>query len=83
MYQLTNIPLASVYVRIIAIDRYGLRGVDSPTYRIIHVKDTQPPPIQIDGWEMDRKYTANDTADDHWKNKSRSSIDCRRRRNRQ
>jgi len=59
-YQLTGIPLASLYVRIIAVDSYGLRGVDSPIYHIIRVKDTQPPPIQIDGWEMDRKYTAND-----------------------
>ena len=40
---------------------YGLRGVDSPVYRIIRAKDTQPPPIQIDGWELDRKYTAIDT----------------------
>jgi hypothetical protein len=60
VYQLTGIPLASLYVRIIAVDSYGLRGVDSPIYHIIRVKDTQPPPIQIDGWEMDRRYTAND-----------------------
>jgi FecR protein len=60
VYQLTGIPLASLYVRIIAVDSYGLRGVDSPIYHLIRVKDTQPPPIQIDGWEMDRKYTAND-----------------------
>ena len=61
LYQLTGIPLASVYIRITAIDSYGLRGVDSPIYRIIRAKDTQPPPIQIDGWEIDRKYTANNT----------------------
>ena len=60
-YQLTSIPLASLYIRIIAVDSYGLRGVDSPIYRIIRVKDTQPPPIQLDGWEMDRKYTVNDS----------------------
>jgi hypothetical protein len=59
--QLTDIPLSSIYFRVQAIDTYGLRGVDSPIYRIMRVKDTQPPPIQIDGWEMDRKYTANDT----------------------
>jgi hypothetical protein len=74
LYQLTNIPLASVYVRIIAIDKYGLRGVDSPTYRIIHVKDTQPPPIQIDGWEMDRKYTANDALTIHGKTKAEAIL---------
>jgi hypothetical protein len=61
LYQLGRVPLASVYIRITAIDSYGLRGVDSPVYRIIHVKDTQPPAIQIDGWDMDRKYTVNDT----------------------
>jgi hypothetical protein len=60
-YQLSGIPLASLYVRIIAIDSHELRGVDSPIYHIMRVKDTQPPPIQIDGWETDRKYTANET----------------------
>jgi hypothetical protein len=59
--QLNDIPLSSIYIRVQAVDKYGLRGVDSPIYRIMRVKDTQPPPIQIDGWEMDRKYTANDT----------------------
>ena len=59
--QLNDIPMSSIYVRVQAVDKYGLRGVDSPIYRIMRVKDTQPPPIQIDGWEMDRKYTANDT----------------------
>jgi hypothetical protein len=60
-YQLHNIPLASLYVRIIAVDSHELRGVDSPVYHIMRVKDTQPPPIQIDGWETDRKYTANES----------------------
>ena len=59
--ELNDIPLSSVYIRMQAIDKYGLRGVDSPIYRIMRVKDTQPPSIQIDGWDMDRKYTANDT----------------------
>jgi len=59
--QLKDIPLSSMFVRMQAVDIYGLRGVDSPIYRILRVKDTQPPRIQIEGWEMDRKYTANDT----------------------
>jgi hypothetical protein len=56
--RLTGVPLASLYLRIQAIDKYELRGIDSPVYRLIRVKDTQPPPIQIHGWDMDRKYTS-------------------------
>jgi hypothetical protein len=74
LYQLTGIPLASVYVRITAIDSYGLRGVDSPIYRIIRAKDTQPPPIQIDGWEIDRKYTANNTMTITGKTKAETAL---------
>ena len=74
LYQLAGIPLASVYVRIIAVDSYGLRGVDSPTYRIMHVKDTTPPPIQINGWDMDRKYTANDTVTIKGKTKAEATL---------
>ncbi len=74
LYNLTNIPLASVYVRIIAIDKYGLRGVDSPVYHIMHLKDTLPPPIQIDGWETDRKYTANDTLTISGKTKAEAAL---------
>ena len=74
LYELTSIPLTSVYVRIIAVDKYGLRGVDSPIYHIMHVKDTTPPPIQIDGWEMDRKYTANDTLTIKGKTKAEATL---------
>ncbi len=59
--QLTSLPLGSVYVRLQAVDMYGLRGVDSPVYQIIRVKDTQPPPIQLDGWDIDRKYTTKES----------------------
>jgi len=55
--QLTGIPLAFVYVRLQAIDKYGLRGMDSPVYTIIRDKDTQAPPIYLDGWESDVRYT--------------------------
>jgi hypothetical protein len=56
-FELTGIPLAATYVRLQSIDRYSLRGIDSPVYKIIRTKNTQPPPIQIDGWDMDRSYT--------------------------
>jgi hypothetical protein len=55
--QLTGIPLAVMYVRLQAIDRYGLRGIDSPVYTIVRNRDTQPPPIYLDGWENDTRYT--------------------------
>jgi hypothetical protein len=72
--QLNDIPLSSIYVRLQAVDIYGLRGVDSPIYRILRVKDTQPPRIQIEGWEMDRKYTANDTVT--IKGKTKAEAQC-------
>ena len=72
--QLTGIPLTDIYVRVYAIDKYGLRGIDSPIYRIVRVKDTQPPPIQIDGWDMDRKYTVNDEITIRGKTKSEAKL---------
>jgi FecR protein len=67
--QLTGLPLATVYVRIQALDSHGLRGVDSPVYSILRVKDTQPPAIYIDGWDLDRKYTMLDLIIIHGKTK--------------
>jgi hypothetical protein len=66
---LTGLPLAAVYVRIQALDSHGLRGVDSPVYSILRVKDTQPPAIHIDGWDLDRKYTMLDVIVIHGKTK--------------
>jgi hypothetical protein len=40
----------------------------------MHVKDTTPPPIQIDGWEMDRRYTANDTLTIKGKTKAEAAL---------
>ncbi len=57
-FTLKNLPFAATFLRLQSIDRYGLRGMDSPIYRIVRTKDTQPPPINIDGWETDRRYTA-------------------------
>ncbi|MDE3056775.1 MAG: hypothetical protein KGJ59_02315 [Bacteroidota bacterium] len=60
-FTLKSLPLATTFFRMEAIDRYGLRGMDSPTYRIVRTKDTQPPAINIDGWETERRYTALQT----------------------
>ncbi|MDW8467455.1 MAG: hypothetical protein RML35_15225 [Chloroherpetonaceae bacterium] len=41
--QLKNLPHETHFVRLQAIDRLGLRGADSPTYRILRSPDTEPP----------------------------------------
>ncbi|HUI28693.1 MAG TPA: FecR domain-containing protein [Candidatus Acidoferrales bacterium] len=56
-FELLGIPLASTYVRLHCIDRYGLRGIDSPVYTIIRTENTPRPPILIDGWNTDLRYT--------------------------
>lgn len=56
--QLTNIELGIVFVRLTAVDKFGLRGMESPTYKILRVEDKLPPPIYVDGWDTDRRYTA-------------------------
>ena len=72
--QLTGLPLASVYVRIQAIDSHGLRGVDSPVYSILRVKEMQPPAIQIEGWDLDRKYSMLDAVVIHGKTKPDAAV---------
>lgn len=42
---LANIPLGTSYVRIHCFDKLGLRGVDSPVYRLLRNEDAQAPPI--------------------------------------
>ena len=56
-FELIGIPVAVTYVRIHGIDKYGLRGIDSPVYTLIRTRNVLPPPIQIEGWETDRRYT--------------------------
>jgi hypothetical protein len=56
-FELLGIPLVSTYVRLHCIDRYGLRGIDSPVYTIIRTENTPQPPILIDGWNTDLRYT--------------------------
>ncbi len=40
---LKNLPAQTCFLRLYAIDKLGLRGVDSPTYRILRNADTEPP----------------------------------------
>lgn len=42
---LSDVPEGISYVRLRGYDRQALRGVDSPTYRILRNKDVIPPPI--------------------------------------
>ncbi|MEW6060903.1 MAG: FecR domain-containing protein [Bacteroidota bacterium] len=55
--KLTNIQLGVLFVRLYAVDKLGLRGIESPVYKIVRVEDTVPPPLYVYGWETDRKYT--------------------------
>jgi hypothetical protein len=56
-FRLRNIPLGILYLRLYAVDKLGLRGIESSIYTIVRIEDTQPPPIHVNGWETDRKYT--------------------------
>ncbi len=55
---LENVELGIVFVRLTAVDKFGLRGIESPTYKLLRVEDKLPPAIYIDGWDTDRRYTA-------------------------
>ena len=57
-FLLKNIEIGILFVRVLAIDKLGLRGIESPTYRLVRVEDKLPPAIYVDGWETDRRYTA-------------------------
>ncbi len=56
--KLNNIELGVVFVRLTAADTFGLRGIESPTYKLLRVEDKLPPPIYVDGWDTDRRYSA-------------------------
>lgn len=56
-FRLQNIQLGVLFVRIYAVDKLGLRGMESPVYKIVRVEDKLPPPIYLNGWETERKYT--------------------------
>ncbi len=55
---LEKIELGVIFVRLTGIDKFGLRGMESPVYKILRVEDKLPPAIYVDGWETDRRYTA-------------------------
>jgi len=55
---LKNIPQGVSYLRIVAFDKNGLRGLESQTYTLVHVLDTQPPAINFEHWDSDTIYTA-------------------------
>lgn len=55
---LENIELGLVYLRLTAVDKFGLRGMESPLYKLMRVEDKLPPAIYVTGWETDRRYTA-------------------------
>lgn len=56
-FELSGVPLAATYIRLHGMDEYGLRGIDSPVYTLIRSRSALPPPIQIDGWDTDMRYT--------------------------
>ncbi len=56
--RLEKIDLGIVYARLTAVDKFGLRGMESPVYKILRVEDKLPPAIYVEGWETDRRYTA-------------------------
>ncbi len=56
--KLENIELGVVFVRLTGVDKFGLRGMESPVYKILRVEDKLPPAIYVEGWDTDRRYTA-------------------------
>lgn len=56
--RLDNVELGLVHIRLTAVDKFGLRGMESPIYKLMRVEDKLPPAIYVDGWETDRRYTA-------------------------
>ncbi|MFA6438403.1 MAG: FecR domain-containing protein [Bacteriovoracaceae bacterium] len=57
-FRLENIDLGLVYVRLTAVDKFGLRGMESPVYKLMRVEDKLSPAIYVNGWDTDRRYTA-------------------------
>ena len=58
---LNNIPLQISYVQIRAFDENGLRGNDSPTYRILRNKDIIPPALFFKGADRGTAFSVEDT----------------------
>ncbi len=56
-FLLKNLPNQTRYVRLQAIDKLGLRGADSPTYRILRSPDTEPPFIFVQAFPVQTSDT--------------------------
>ncbi len=56
-FLLKNLPNETRYVRLQAIDKLGLRGADSPTYRILRSLDTEPPFIFVQDFPIQKGDT--------------------------
>ncbi|WP_169304732.1 FecR domain-containing protein [Chloroherpeton thalassium] len=46
-YEVRNLTDAMLFIRIHGLDRYGLRGIDSQTYRLLRSPDTEPPYLRL------------------------------------
>ncbi len=56
-FLLKNLPNETRFVRLQAIDKLGLRGADSPTYRILRSPDTEPPFIFVQEFPVQTRDT--------------------------
>jgi len=69
-FELVGVPMEATYIRLHGIDKHGLRGIDSPVYTVIRTQNTLPPPIQIDGWDTDLRYTVLEELTIHGRTRS-------------
>jgi len=69
-FLLKNLPNATRFVRLQALDKLGLRGADSPTYRILRSPDTEPPFIFVQEFPVQ-------TSDTLTRYTTRSQLDVR------
>jgi len=69
-FLLKNLPNETRFVRLQAFDKLGLRGADSPTYRILRNPDTEPPFIFVQEFPVQ-------TSDTLTRYTTRSQLDVR------
>jgi ferric-dicitrate binding protein FerR (iron transport regulator) len=69
-FLLKNLPNETRFVRLQAFDKLGLRGADSPTYRILRSPDTEPPFIFVQEFPVQ-------TSDTLTRYTTRSQLDVR------
>lgn len=58
---LTKLPNETRFLRLQSIDKFGLRGADSPTYRILRNPDTEPPFLFINNFVPNFSSKQGDT----------------------